>query len=98
LRTVVGRAGSPAYQIGASFLPIEELEVFQRTLGEKVTVQRTAHLLSGDSRCAYRFTAADGSPAKKMLTRLPTAGRMPVASGRLRVRMAGVSAEMPNVE
>lgn len=32
-----------------------ELEVFQKTLGPNVKVERTAHLLSGDRRCAYRI-------------------------------------------
>lgn len=32
-----------------------ELEVFQRTLGDDVRVERTAHLLAGDQRCVYRI-------------------------------------------
>ncbi|MHC5023128.1 MAG: helix-turn-helix transcriptional regulator [Planctomycetota bacterium] len=32
-----------------------ELEVFRRTLGADVEVERTRHLLSGDDRCAYRI-------------------------------------------
>jgi predicted ArsR family transcriptional regulator len=35
-----------------------ELELFRRTLGAGVTVERTAHLLAGDARCAYRITPA----------------------------------------
>jgi predicted ArsR family transcriptional regulator len=34
----------------------QELAVFQRTLGTGVRVERTEHLLSGDSRCAYRIS------------------------------------------
>jgi predicted ArsR family transcriptional regulator len=32
-----------------------ELDVFQKTLGAGVSVERTSHLLSGDPRCAYRI-------------------------------------------
>ena len=32
-----------------------ELEVFQGALGDEVSVERTAHLLSGDHRCVYRI-------------------------------------------
>ncbi len=31
-----------------------ELDVFRRTLGKKVRVERVRHLLSGSDRCAYR--------------------------------------------
>lgn len=31
-----------------------ELEVFQATLGEDVTIERTEHILNGDRRCVYR--------------------------------------------
>jgi predicted ArsR family transcriptional regulator len=31
-----------------------ELELFQEVLGDRVTVERTQHVLSGDRRCAYR--------------------------------------------
>ncbi|MFV2039706.1 MAG: helix-turn-helix transcriptional regulator [Acidimicrobiales bacterium] len=34
----------------------DELSVFQDVLGDEVTVERTAHLLSGDARCSYRVT------------------------------------------
>lgn len=34
-----------------------ELDVFQRSLGEDVLVERVEHLLSGDTRCVYRITA-----------------------------------------
>jgi predicted ArsR family transcriptional regulator len=34
-----------------------ELEVFQAALGPSVNVTREQHLLSGDTRCAYRITA-----------------------------------------
>ncbi len=33
-----------------------ELEVFQGALGDKVTVERTSHILAGARRCAYRIT------------------------------------------
>jgi predicted ArsR family transcriptional regulator len=33
-----------------------ELEVFQATLGEDVTIERTEHIVSGDRRCVYRVT------------------------------------------
>ncbi len=33
-----------------------ELELFRDVLGDTATVERTSHLLSGDSRCAYRIT------------------------------------------
>jgi predicted ArsR family transcriptional regulator len=45
----------------------EELALFGAVLGEDVTVERTAHLLAGAGRCAYRITpvAADvRSPAR----------------------------------
>ncbi len=32
-----------------------ELEVFRRSLGSDVSVERTAHVLAGDARCAYRI-------------------------------------------
>jgi predicted ArsR family transcriptional regulator len=32
-----------------------ELELFRDTLGPAVTVERTAHILAGDVRCAYRI-------------------------------------------
>lgn len=35
-----------------------ELEVFQQALGPDVTVRREQHLLSGDTRCAYRISPA----------------------------------------
>jgi predicted ArsR family transcriptional regulator len=35
-----------------------ELDVFQRVLGDGVTVTRTQHLLAGDRRCTYRVEAA----------------------------------------
>lgn len=34
----------------------DELQVFRDVLGPDVEVQRTSHLLSGDSRCSYRIT------------------------------------------
>ncbi len=34
-----------------------ELELFRRALGDDVEVERTQHLLAGDSRCAYRITS-----------------------------------------
>ncbi len=34
----------------------QELEVFQRTLGDGAIVERTEHLLSGGARCAYRIS------------------------------------------
>lgn len=36
-----------------------ELELFRDTLGRDVTVERTAHLLAGDVRCAYRIRPAN---------------------------------------
>lgn len=33
-----------------------ELEVFQEALGDKVTVERTSHILAGARRCTYRIT------------------------------------------
>jgi predicted ArsR family transcriptional regulator len=33
-----------------------ELSLFQSALGDDVIVERTAHLLSGDARCAYRIS------------------------------------------
>nr|MBA2325379.1 MarR family transcriptional regulator [Actinomycetota bacterium] len=33
-----------------------ELDLFRATLGPDVEVERTQHLLSGDTRCAYRVT------------------------------------------
>lgn len=33
-----------------------ELELFRRTLGPNVAVERTQHLLAGDARCAYRVS------------------------------------------
>lgn len=35
-----------------------ELELFRAALGPDVVVERTAHLLAGDARCAYRVTPA----------------------------------------
>jgi predicted ArsR family transcriptional regulator len=35
-----------------------ELELFRRTLGPSVRVERTQHLLAGAARCAYRISAA----------------------------------------
>jgi len=35
-----------------------ELEVFRAALGDEVTVTREQHLLGGDTRCAYRISAA----------------------------------------
>jgi predicted ArsR family transcriptional regulator len=34
-----------------------ELELFQQTLGDDVTVERVQHLLSGDLRCVYRISS-----------------------------------------
>lgn len=34
-----------------------ELELFQRVLGDDVSVTRASHLLSGDQRCSYRVSA-----------------------------------------
>ena len=33
-----------------------ELEVFRASLGPSVSITREQHLLSGDTRCAYRIT------------------------------------------
>ena len=38
-----------------------ELDVFRRTLGEGVEVERTRHLLGDDDRCAYRIRAQESS-------------------------------------
>jgi predicted ArsR family transcriptional regulator len=38
-----------------------ELELFRDTLGPGVTVERTAHLLAGDVRCAYRIRPVGAS-------------------------------------
>jgi predicted ArsR family transcriptional regulator len=38
-----------------------ELELFRATLGPDVTVERTAHLLAGDVRCAYRVRPVDAN-------------------------------------
>ena len=35
-----------------------ELETFQATLGDEVVVERTQHLVAGDSRCSYRIRRA----------------------------------------
>jgi predicted ArsR family transcriptional regulator len=35
-----------------------ELEVFSRSLGDDVVVEREQHVLGGDQRCAYRISAA----------------------------------------
>ena len=36
----------------------KELETIQATLGDDVVVERTQHLVAGDTRCAYRIRAA----------------------------------------
>jgi predicted ArsR family transcriptional regulator len=36
-----------------------ELELFRETLGTDVTIERTAHLLAGDVRCAYLIKPVD---------------------------------------
>jgi predicted ArsR family transcriptional regulator len=36
-----------------------ELELFRETLGPDVTIERTAHLLAGDVRCAYLIKPVD---------------------------------------
>ncbi|HEX3430332.1 MAG TPA: metalloregulator ArsR/SmtB family transcription factor [Rhizomicrobium sp.] len=36
----------------------EELQLFQRILGEDVRVERVSHILTGAARCAYRISAA----------------------------------------
>ena len=48
--------GEAAVACGA--LCSAELDVFQRVLGDNVTVARTQHLLAGDRRCTYRVEAA----------------------------------------
>jgi predicted ArsR family transcriptional regulator len=40
----------------------EELALFAAVLGDDVKVERTAHLLAGAGRCAYRITAAAPEP------------------------------------
>ena len=35
----------------------KELETFQAALGDDVVVERTQHLMAGDTRCAYRISA-----------------------------------------
>ncbi|WCO65529.1 helix-turn-helix domain-containing protein [Iamia majanohamensis] len=35
-----------------------ELDLFRRVLGDEVTIERTQHVLAGDTCCAYRITAA----------------------------------------
>ena len=40
-----------------------ELELFRDTLGSDVTVERTAHLLAGDVRCAYLIRPVDATVA-----------------------------------
>lgn len=41
-----------------------ELELFQQTLGDDVTVTRTQHVLSGDLRCAYRISPAEAEAGR----------------------------------
>jgi predicted ArsR family transcriptional regulator len=38
-----------------------ELAIFQRVLGDDVTVERQEHILAGARRCAYRITTTSGS-------------------------------------
>ncbi len=40
-----------------------ELELFRATLGPDVTVERTAHILAGDVRCAYLIRPVDAAIA-----------------------------------
>lgn len=40
-----------------------ELELFRDTLGTDVTVERTAHILAGDVRCAYLIRPVDAAVA-----------------------------------
>ena len=40
-----------------------ELELFRDTLGPDVTVERTAHILAGDVRCAYLIRPVDAAVA-----------------------------------
>lgn len=40
-----------------------ELELFRATLGPDVTVERTAHILAGDVRCAYLIRSVDAPVA-----------------------------------
>jgi predicted ArsR family transcriptional regulator len=40
-----------------------ELELFRETLGPDVTIERTAHLLAGDVRCAYLIKPVDAAIA-----------------------------------
>ena len=40
-----------------------ELELFRDTLGPEVTVERTAHILAGDVRCAYLIRPVDARVA-----------------------------------
>jgi predicted ArsR family transcriptional regulator len=37
-----------------------ELDLFRTVLGERVTVERATHIVSGDRRCAYRVRPVDG--------------------------------------
>ncbi len=39
-----------------TYLCRDELALFQDVIGADATVERTTHLLSGDSRCSYRIT------------------------------------------
>lgn len=41
-----------------------ELDLFRTVLGPDVEVERTEHLLSGDTRCAYRVTPVSGRSGK----------------------------------
>lgn len=69
--------GPDAYQLIEHHCPIgdaakscaglcaAELDVFRKTLGEDVTVERIQHLMSGDNRCVYRITLATKASASE---------------------------------
>jgi predicted ArsR family transcriptional regulator len=41
-----------------------ELQLFREVLGDKVTVERTQHIIAGDRRCTYRIEPVTRAPAQ----------------------------------
>jgi predicted ArsR family transcriptional regulator len=53
-----------------------ELELFRDTLGADVTIERTAHILAGDVRCAYLIRPVTAAPRRTARrARAPVAAR-----------------------
>ena len=69
-----------------------ELTLFREVLGDRFTVERIEHMLTGDRRCAYRITVESGEGRRKadVRERSVRAARRRSASDRVHAKVLSV--------